>query len=315
MNYLGIDLGGTNLVAGLATEAGEIIDRRSCPTPRGADEVAEAIAEHVRILTGRNGPVPYIGIGSPGSIDPSVGLIRYWSNLGFEDVPLSAMVRTKAGLPVYLENDANCAALGEYVAGAGKGSESMVIITLGTGIGCGAVFDSKLFTGFNHAGMEAGHAVIEYHGRPCTCGRRGCFETYCSATALVRQARLLMEQMPDSLLWKLAGMPEKLTGKDVFDALAQDDPAAKQVVREFTEYLASGVTSLVNIFQPEVFCIGGGISAAGEVLLKPVRDVLEREDYARGNRCRTRLEAARLGNDAGLIGAAFLKQFRVTDNL
>ena len=209
-----------------------------------------------------------------------------------------------------MENDANCAALGEYIAGAGRGSRSMVVITLGTGVGGGAVLNGKLYTGFNYAGMEVGHFVIEHGGRPCTCGRMGCFEAYCSATALIHQARLAMEREPGTLLWKLAGSPDKVDGKMIFEALAQNDETAIELVRQFTDYLGCGVTSLVNIFQPEVFCIGGGISNAGEALLGPVRAILDREDYARHNAARTRLQRAELGNDAGIIGAALLQKFR-----
>ena len=186
----------------------------------------------------------------------------------------------------------------------------MVVITLGTGIGGGAVLGGKLYTGLNHAGLEVGHFVLEHNGRPCTCGRKGCFETYCSATALIREMRKAMEQTPESLLWDLAGSPEKVNGKLIFEAYQQEDPAACRVVEEFLSYLGDGVVSLVNIFQPEVFCIGGGIAGAGELILGPVRKILDAEDYARGNPLRTRLMKARLGNDAGLIGAAMLRDFR-----
>ena len=211
---------------------------------------------------------------------------------------------------IYLENDANAAALGEYAAGAGKGSQSMVAITLGTGVGGGAVLNGKLYTGFNYAGMEVGHFVIEYGGRLCTCGRKGCFEAYCSATALIKRTREVMEEHPDSLLWQLAGSLEGVDGRTPFDAAAQGDAAAGKVIDEYVNYLGCGVASLVNIFQPEVFCIGGGPSAQGETLMAPVRYILNREDYARNSVRRTRLVRAALGNDAGIIGAALLPLFR-----
>lgn len=254
MAYIGIDLGGISIAAALVSEQGEILSRRSCPTPKGPDSVADAIAGHVKsLLEATHEPVPYIGIGSPGTIDPESGVVEYWSNLDFRHVPLAEMIQERTGLPALLENDANCAALGEYVAGAGKGSKSLVVITLGTGIGGGAVLDGKLCTGFNYAGLEVGHFVIRHGGRACTCGRAGCFETYCSATALIRQAGLAMEKDQSSLLWELAGKPESVNGKLVFDALAQGDPAASEVVREFVDYLGCGVASLVNILRPEVF--------------------------------------------------------------
>ena len=305
--YLGIDLGGINVAAGLVSDSGKILARRSVPTPRTPDAVADAIADHVKsLLTETSKPVTYIGLGSPGTIEPETGMVEYWSNLDFHHVPLAKMIEARTGLPVRMENDAGCAALGEYIAGAGKGSSSMVVITLGTGIGGGAVLEGRLYTGLNHAGLEVGHLVIEHHGRPCTCGRKGCFETYCSATALIREARKAMDSAPDSLLWTLAGEKEKVNGKLIFDAYSQGDPAATAVVTEFLSYLGDGVSSLVNIFQPEVFAIGGGLAGAGETILGPVREILDHEDYARSSAKRTRLVRAQLGNDAGIIGAALL---------
>lgn len=309
--YLGIDLGGTNVAAALVSQQGEICTSRSCPTPRTPEAVADAIAAHVKaLLAETTEQVGYIGIGAPGSIDPDTGEIRYWSNLDFHHVPLTDMITARTGLPALLENDANCAALGEYVAGAGRGSQSIVVITLGTGIGCGLVSRGRLHTGFNHAGLEVGHFVIEKGGRPCTCGRRGCFETYCSATALVREAKKAMERHPESLLWSLAGSLDCVNGQIIFQAQKQGDQTADTVLKEFIDYLGNGVASLVNIFQPEVFAIGGGISGAGEQLLGPVREILDREDYAREGSKRTRLVKAERGNDAGIIGAALLADYR-----
>ena len=251
-----------------------------------------------------------VGIGSPGTIEPDTGVIRYWSNLNFSNVPLTSLMAERLHKEIYLENDANAAALGEFAAGAGKGSQSMVAITLGTGVGGGAVLNGKLYTGFNYAGMEVGHFVIEHDGRPCTCGRKGCFEAYCSATALIKRTREVMEEDRSSKLWELAGSLEAVNGRTPFDAAALGDAAAGKVIDEYLNYLGCGVASLVNIFQPEVFCIGGGPSAQGETLMAPVRYILNREDYARNSVHRTRLVRAALGNDAGIIGAALLPLFR-----
>lgn len=311
MTYIGIDLGGINIAAGLVSEDGAILVSRSVPTPRKPHEVADAIAEHVRAILAQTEEKPgYIGIGAPGSIDPVNGVIEYWSNLDFHDVPLAAMVSERTGLPAILENDANCAALGEYVAGAGKGSRSLIVITLGTGIGGGAVLNGKLYTGLNGAGLEVGHLVIEHDGRPCTCGRKGCFETYCSATALIRQARMAMWADRGSLLWELAGTPEKVNGKIVCEAAARGDASAEETLNDFTEYLGCGVTSLINVFQPEVLCVGGGLAGAGEQIMSPVRAIVDKEGYVRGDRPRTRIQKAELGNDAGIIGAALLGLYR-----
>lgn len=314
MNYLGIDLGGTNVAAAVVDREGTILGRASLPTPRGAEAVADQMAAASLAAAEAAGltleGVASVGIGSPGAIDPTAGVVKFWSNLDFEDVPLGEMMAARLGKEIWLENDANAAALGEYVAGAGKGSQSMVAVTLGTGLGGGAVLNGKLYTGFNYAGLEVGHMVIEHGGRPCTCGRRGCFEAYCSATALIKRTREAMEADPNSLLWKLAGSPEAVNGRTPFDAAAQGDAAAGRVIDEYVDYLGCGIASLVNIFQPEVICIGGGPSAQGETLMAPVRYILNREDYARNNVHRTRLVRASLGNDAGIIGAALLPLFR-----
>ncbi|MBM6721637.1 ROK family protein [Pseudoflavonifractor phocaeensis] len=315
MHYLGIDLGGTNVAAAVVDREGTILGKVSLPTPRtGAEAVADQMAAAARAAAEKAGvpleQVESVGIGSPGTIEPEQGLIRFWSNLNFVDVPLGGLMEARLHEKIYLENDANAAALGEYAAGAGKGSQSMVAITLGTGVGGGAVLNGKLYTGFNYAGMEVGHFVIEYGGRLCTCGRKGCFEAYCSATALIKRTREVMEEHPDSLLWQLAGSLEGVDGRTPFDAAAQGDAAAGKVIDEYVNYLGCGVASLVNIFQPEVFCIGGGPSAQGETLMAPVRYILNREDYARNSVRRTRLVRAALGNDAGIIGAALLPLFR-----
>ena len=316
MYYLGIDLGGINIAAAVVDESGHILGRDSRPTPHAPGEVVvDHMAAAAREAAGQAGvsleEIASVGVGSPGAIDPRAGLVINWYNLGFDHVPLSALLAQRLGLEVFLENDANAAALGEYAAGAGKGSASMAAITLGTGVGGGAVLGGKLYTGFNYAGMEVGHFVLEYNGRPCKCGRRGCFESYCSATALIKRTREEMQRHPDSLLWQAAGGNlDRVEGRTSFDAMAQGDPVAKAVVDEYASYLGCGVASLVNILQPEVFCIGGGVANAGETLLAPVRAIVEREDYARNSLRRCRVVRAQLGNDAGIIGAALLPRFR-----
>ena len=302
MYYLGIDLGGTNIAAAAVDENGRILGRCSRPTPKAgpaavADDMAaavrEAAAQAALSVEGAEG----IGLGSPGTVDPDTGVIHYWSNLDFRNVPISALLEERLGRGVGLENDANAAALGEFVAGAGRGSASLVAVTLGTGVGGGAVLGGKLYTGFNHAGMEIGHFVLQQGGRPCTCGRQGCFEAYCSAPALIKRTR------------EVLGLPAA-NGRTAFEAAGAGDPKAKAVVEEYISYLGGGIASLVNIFQPEVLCLGGGIANQGEALLAPLREILDREDYARNQIRRTRLVRAELGNDAGIIGAALLSRFR-----
>lgn len=314
MYYIGIDLGGTNIHAGLVNEKGEMLSQAETPTPRGAEAVADAIAEAGRNAALQAGialsEVRSLGLASAGSIDPEEGMVLHAWNLGLDHVPLARMVSERLDLPTVLENDANAAALGEFVAGAGRDYRSLVAVTLGTGVGCGAVLDGKLFTGFNYAGMEGGHMVIHRGGRPCTCGRKGCWEAYASATGLILSAREAMPAHPDSALWKLAPTLEEVTGKAVFDALDAGDELAQQVVNQYLGDLACGIVNLINLFQPEVLCIGGGISRQGEKLLKPLRDVLDQEEFTRDSPRRTRLCAAKLGGEAGIIGAALVPEYR-----
>ena len=209
-------------------------------------------------------------------------------------------------LPVYIENDANAAAYGEFLAGSGKGTNSMVAITLGTGVGGGIIIDGKIYAGSNYAGAELGHTVIVKGGRACTCGRDGCFEAYSSATGLINMTKEEMERCPDSLMWEVSRQQGKVSGRTAFDAMRQGDTAAKRVVDEYIGYLACGLTNMVNIFQPDVLCIGGGICNEGETLMVPLRKLIETERYSKYCQKQTKLVTAVLGNDAGIIGAAML---------
>ena len=248
MYYIGIDLGGTNVAAGIVDGGGRLLGQFSRPTPKGAQAVAQAVANAAQEAARRAGVDPAgaqsVGLASPGSIDPAGGIVEHAFNLGLDHVPLAGMVSDLLGLPAVLENDANAAALGEFVAGAGKEARSLVAVTLGTGVGAGAVLDGKLYTGFNYAGMRTG------------------------------------------------------------------DPAARAVVEDYVGDLACGIVNLVNLFQPEVLCVGGGVSKQGEALLAPIRAILDREEFTRDGARRTRLCPARLGNDAGIIGAALVPVYR-----
>lgn len=316
MYYLGVDLGGTNIACAVVTRDGTMLGKASIPTalPDSPEQIATRIAQCCTMAVEKSGcamaDVSSVGIGTPGIANADKGIVEYSCNLGFEHTPLAQLVGDILKKPVYLENDANAAALGEFAAGCGKGSHSLVAITLGTGVGGGVVTEGKLLTGFNFAGGEMGHFVMYHHGQPCSCGRRGCFEAYCSATALIRQTRCAMEQHPESLMWKNSPTLETVDGRTSFDAMAQGDEVATEVIRQYQEYLADGLTSIINIFQPEVLCVGGGICNQGEVLLAPVREIIRREDYARNSARRTKVVRATLGNDAGIIGAALLPLYR-----
>lgn len=313
--YIGIDLGGTNIVAAVVDEKGKIISKTDCKTnlPRipelVADDMAKISEEAVLKAGITMDQIENVGIGSPGIINPSTGEIEYSCNFNYYNVPMSEMMNKRLRKPIYIDNDANTAAIGEFAVGAGKGIHSMIAITLGTGVGGGVILNDKIYSGFNYAGGELGHTVIQMDGRPCNCGRKGCFEAYASATGLIKTTIEYMEKNPDSQMWQVAqGSKENVNGRTSFDAMRLGDKVAKDVVDTFIRHLAAGLTNVINIFQPELVCIGGGISKEGDTLIKPLRLLIDQEDYARSIERRTQIVAAKLGNDAGIIGAAMLSQ-------
>ena len=314
MYYVGIDLGGTNVAAGIVDGEGRLLAKASILCPRGAEPIADAIAQAARLAAEKAGvevsQARSIGLASPGNIDPEGGVVFHAYNLELDHAPLADLVSRRLGLPTLLENDANAAALGEFVAGAGMGRKSLVAVTLGTGVGSGAVLEGKLYTGFNYSGMEAGHTVIHRGGRACTCGRKGCWEAYASATGLIRSTREAMEANPHSGLWRLAPTLDQVNGKTPFDAAQAGDNLAQAVLDEYIEDLACGLANLINLLQPEVLCIGGGICAQGENLLAPLRSALDREEFTHDSSRRTKLCVAQLGNDAGIIGGAMVPLYR-----
>lgn len=311
--YVGIDLGGTNIVAGVVDENYNIIHKASVKTnrPRPEKEIADDMAKvALQAIAEANltvDDVEWIGIGTPGIANSKDGIIEYSCNLGFDNTPMVKYIQEHINKPVYVENDANAAAYGEYVAGAGKGHNSLVCITLGTGVGGGVVTDGKILTGFNFAGAELGHMVIEADGVQCSCGRKGCFEAYSSATGLIRMTKEAMEKDKDSSMWDLVReRNNKVSARISYDAMRMGDKSATEVVDKFTKYLATGLTNVINIFQPEVLCIGGGVCNEGDALLNPVKELVAEEVYTRNSPKNTEIVIAKLGNDAGIIGAAFL---------
>lgn len=314
MYYLGIDLGGMSIKAGLCDENGNILLQDSCPTVR--DEDGDRILKDMAALCNRvleqagvkAEDVEYAGIASPGTADSERGVIVYASTLPFLHYPLAEKLSALTGIrKVYIENDANAAAKGEAIFGAAKGYGDSLFITLGTGVGGGIIVDGKILTGCNFAGAELGHMVIIHGGKSCTCGRRGCLECYASATALIEQTKEKMEANPDSAMWELCGGEiDKADGRTAFDAMRKGDAAAKEVVDAYIGYLACGITNFINIFQPEVLSIGGGISNEGENLLAPLREIVEKEQYSRNSEKKTLIKIAKLGNRAGIVGAASL---------
>ena len=311
--YLGIDLGGTNIAAGIVDENYNIVMKDSVPTkaPRSGEAIAEDIDSLCRSLLTRSGlsmqDVCWAGFGTPGAVDPVQGIVIFSNNLAFCHEPMVSHLEKRLGCKVYIDNDGNAAAYGEYLAGAGQGSRNMLMITLGTGIGGGIILDGKIYLGLNYAAGEIGHMVIDRNGLACSCGRKGCFEKYAAASALVRQTKEMMQEHPESLMWSLVGGDlEKVNGKISFDAAEAGDLWAQQVVENYRQYISIGLINLINIFQPDIICIGGGISKQGETLLAPVRELVQKEIYTRFTQKNTAIVAAILGNDAGIIGAAML---------
>ena len=310
--FIGIDLGGTNIAAGVVSEEGQLICKTSLPT--GAGRPAEAIvadmARAVELCLAdsdlEKGQIEALGVGVPGAIDNNTGTVLFTSNLDWRELPLTRMLQSKLGLPVCLGNDADCAALGETLAGGAKEFDSALMITLGTGVGGGLVSHRKLFTGWSGVGIEPGHFTLVAGGVKCGCGNRGCFEAYASATALIRQTREAMITHPDCAIWKFADSVEQVNAKTVFDAAATGDAIAQGVVDQYEEYLAAGIGGIVNLFRPHAVILGGGVSNQGENLLVPLREKLKKYCYASEFIAPPQVVKATLGNDAGIIGAALL---------
>ncbi len=315
MLKLGIDLGGTNIKAGVTDKNGRLLGKGLVETRhRGAGAIINDAAQLCFGVLDKAGigigEIETVGAGVPGSFNSKTGLIEFCPALDLSGVPIAKMLGEKLGKRIFIENDANLAALAEYALGSGRGAKSLVAVTLGTGIGGGIIIDGRIHEGCNQAGGEIGHMVISQGGEKCSCGRSGCFEAYASAAALKRQTKEMMLSYPDSLMWSEAGSMENVNGTTAFAAAGKNDEAAIMVLERYFSYLACGLTSIINIFQPEVLCIGGGLSNEGEGLLKPLREIIDKEDYARHSEIRTKVVLTALGNDAGIIGAALLPEWQ-----
>ena len=308
MYKIGVDLGGTNIAVGVVDENYTMVATAHTPTgaERGADAVIADIAnciDNALLLSGIEvSECAGIGIGSPGSCDAAKGTVRHAYNLNWFDVPVCAKLSERFGIPAYLGNDADCAALGEVVAGAARGSEDALMVTLGTGVGGGMIIGGKIYAGHNTLGGEAGHMCISMDGEPCSCGQKGCWEAYASASALIRQGEKAARENPES---KLAQMG-KLDGLKIFTAFHEGDAAARAVVEQYCRYIGVGLVNLINFVYPEVIILGGGVCAQGETLLAPVREYIAENFFVGKRELMPRLVKAALGNDAGIIGAAAL---------
>lgn len=308
MNYLGIDLGGTNIKGGVVSDAGEILREASRPTQveNGPEAIADGIAALIKDLE-QGETFAGIGLGCPGTVDDESGEVVCAFNLNLIHYDLRGAIKARTGYEIRLGNDANVAALAEAVVGAGKGAHSTVVITLGTGVGCGVVLEGRMLTGYTGAASELGHMVIAEDGERCTCGRRGCFEAYSSATALIRMTHDAMARYPDSVMYAVARENGAVDGRTAFTAKERGDVAAAEVVREYIKFLAAGVTNVVNIFFPEIVAFSGGVANQGEALLAPLREEVRRQEFGGAYVKRhAKLVQCTLGYQSGIIGAALL---------
>ena len=310
--YIGIDVGGTTAKAGVVDEAGQILYKSSCKTgiERDFEDIAADMAELCRHIVRESGhemaEVAAVGVGIPGEQSPKTGLVAFCNNLGWVDVPLMQRLRDALGLPVYVDNDANVAALAESAFGASRDVKSSILITLGTGVGGGIVRDQRIHTGAHGVGGEIGHMVVVVDGEPCNCGHRGCWEKYASATAIIRMGRALMEEKPDcALARQMGGDAANLNAKAVLDLAKAGDADCAGIFETYVKYLCVGLANLINIYDPDMLVLGGGVAHAGDFLLDAVRAALGDYVYCPALSW-ARVELARLGNDAGIIGAAML---------
>ncbi len=307
--YLGIDIGGMT-VKGIVLDANGtalLEDNIKTDSENGGDAMCDNIATLINgllIRLGADKSEVKAGAGCPGIIDSVNGTVIFAGNLNLKNYPLAAKLKERTGLDICLTNDANAAAFGEAKYGAGKEYSDSILVTLGTGLGGGIIIGGKLFEGNKSAGAEIGHMVIEKHGNHCTCGRRGCFETYCSATALIKRTRYQMEENPVSAMWTKY-TPETVTAKTAFE-FADSDLDAKEVVEWYIKYLSCGIANLANIFRPQVIMIGGGVSGQGERLTQPLQRLVNKELFGGTDYAPVKIVTASLGSKAGAYGAAAL---------
>lgn len=313
MYYIGIDVGGMSIKAGVADINGNVLHKTTIVT-RGNYDAEYTISNDihkliVKLLDEANIPeekIAAVGIGQAGSIDSERGIINYWNNIPMKNVHVVEELKKWHKMPVFIDNDANVAALGECVFGAAKGLRNVMLVTLGTGVGSGIIIDGKIYRGEYGAGAEAGHMRIVMNGEPCTCGGRGCWEAYASVSALIRQTKAAMEKHPGSMMCSIAAEMGEVNGITSFKAARAGDKAALEVVARYIEYVGTGLVSLQNIFRPQIFLIGGGISKEGEFLTDPLEKFVQDGMFDKETGDPVKIRPAALHNDAGILGAAAL---------
>lgn len=315
-SYLGVDIGGTNIQAGIVDENYNIVVKDCIQTGafRPAEEIFRDIFNLINRVVDQAGlflsSFESIGIGMPSYVNPRTHEVVHANNLGWINFPIYDYLKVHTDLPVYIENDANCAALGETLAGAASGYDNAIMLTLGTGVGGGIILNKKIFSGSDLMGAELGHTKLVYNGIRCTCGQNGCMESYCSATALIRQTKECMGNNADSLMWDMCERDiEKIDSKIVFEAARLGDGTAVKIVDQYIDYLSCGISTFITIFRPEVIILGGGLIGANEVLLEPLKERIYANTFAASEIGIPRVVKAELGNDAGIVGAALLELY------
>lgn len=309
MYCVGVDIGGMSIKAGVVDRDGNILRKGRVPTDvaGGSHKIINDIAGLVRSLIDPNDrDFVGIGIGCPGAINSATGTVDKAYNLNWTGVPLAEELARHINKPIKVSNDANVAALGETKYGVGRMYNNTIMLTLGTGVGGGIVIDGKLYEGNESKGAELGHMVLVVDGEPCSCGRRGCMEAYCSASALIRDTKRMMERDRNSLMWKFSPSLDAVDGRTAFECAKQGDGAANQVVSDYIKYLGEGMLNYANIFRPQAIILGGGVCAQGDYLIYKLKDYCKDRHYGFYGMPRFDILVAQLGNDAGIIGAAGL---------
>ena len=312
MIRIGVDVGGTGIQIGVVDREYRIIRESSIPTrtdipfEEQLKHIADCIVSTVQAAGMSEDDIESVGIGIPGIASSKTGEVIKCTNMGWNHVPFREVFNRYLNKPVHIDNDANVAALAESVAGVSAGTSSSVFITIGTGIGSGIIINGRIWSGAHHIGAELGHVIFDLDGVPCTCGNHGCLERYCSATALIRMAREAVAEQPDSLILRSVNMdPSRIEAKTVFDAARQGDTLAVSVYNRYTDYLAQAIASVVNLLDPEVIVLGGGVSKAGHFLLDPLTQKYK-QYIVFNDQPLPPVKIAVLGSEAGIIGAAML---------
>ncbi|MBR2449633.1 MAG: ROK family glucokinase [Clostridia bacterium] len=311
MYAVGVDIGGMSIKVGIVSDKGKIIAENRVKTAKTAEQCIKNMVEQINSLFKENNltinEISGIGIGCPGAVTSQTGVVDFLPNLGWENVPLADELRKSFNTTIKISNDANVAALGEAIYGAAKNYNTSIMFTLGTGVGGGMIIDKKLFEGGFSRGAELGHITLFLDGEPCTCGRRGCIECYTSATALIKQTKNAMLKNKASTMWEFVdGDIDKVDGRTAFECSKTGDKTAIEVVDTYVYYLSESVLNMLNIFRPDAFILGGGISAQGNYLTDKIKAYCEKFDYGYKRAPRTEIICATLGNAAGIIGAAAL---------